>query len=155
MRLRNVLIGTVVAGAGLVAAGGIGYAAATPKVIHACKAKSGGALRAVAAGAKCRASETAISWNQQGPQGVPGKDGVSGREIVSTQNKSTATGGYMKCPAGKTPVGGGGYGYRTDTGRLLPLVASYPDSTGWRIYVDSQQPGTEIFINVFAVCAKA
>jgi hypothetical protein len=50
-------------------------------VIQACKHKVTGRLRAVATVDACRTSETAISWNQQGPagpQGPPGPPGPKG-----------------------------------------------------------------------------
>ncbi|MFL5821966.1 MAG: hypothetical protein ACJ764_00830 [Solirubrobacteraceae bacterium] len=46
-------------------------------VIHACYAKSGGALRRTGNG-KCKSSERAISWNQRGPRGPRGPKGATG-----------------------------------------------------------------------------
>jgi len=46
--------------------------------IHGCVANAGGALRVVAAGRPCRATETAIQWNQVGPRGPKGDTGAPG-----------------------------------------------------------------------------
>jgi hypothetical protein len=52
--------------------------ATSTAVIHACVKKSGGAVRIVSATAKCLSTETAMSWNVQGPQGVAGAAGARG-----------------------------------------------------------------------------
>jgi hypothetical protein len=73
-----------------------------------------------------------------GPQGPAGANGVSGHEIVTVataMNSDTEKSITATCPAGKKPVGGGGYAigilsWPDDIG----LVASYPVSgTGWRV----------------------
>jgi len=51
--------------------------ASAAQVINAC-AKASGALRVVAASTDCKANETPLSWNQQGPQGEPGPAGEPG-----------------------------------------------------------------------------
>lgn len=47
------------------------------QVIHAC-AGPNGQLRVVAAEEPCRKPETRLSWNQQGPAGLPGQNGAQG-----------------------------------------------------------------------------
>jgi hypothetical protein len=52
-----------------------------PGVIHSCKHRSTGQLRAVADPGNCRRSERSLSWNAvgpAGPQGPPGPQGDSG-----------------------------------------------------------------------------
>jgi hypothetical protein len=44
-------------------------------VVTACARRKSGALRLVAAGARCRKSERAVTWNVQGPGGPAGADG--------------------------------------------------------------------------------
>jgi hypothetical protein len=78
----------------LVAIVGAGIAvAAIPDangVIHGCRDNKTGALRVIdsEAGQECGSRETALNWNQTGPQGPvglqgpAGADGVSGYEIV-------------------------------------------------------------------------
>lgn len=66
--------------AGLVT-GGIYALAPSSVVIEACVAKSSGAIRILRPGEACKGSETALSWNQEGPQGpagIPGTPGVQG-----------------------------------------------------------------------------
>ncbi|MEP6893459.1 MAG: lamin tail domain-containing protein [Gaiellaceae bacterium] len=68
----------------LVAAGAIASAATGDGQIHACKIKRHGFLRMLDAGASCKRSETAVSWNIQGvagpagPAGAPGPQGPKG-----------------------------------------------------------------------------
>jgi hypothetical protein len=57
----------------------LGSTTAAAQVINAC-AKSNGALRVVAAPTDCKASETPLSWNQQGPKGDPGDMGEPGMD---------------------------------------------------------------------------
>jgi len=51
---------------------GVGQAAAQTQVLQACVGKSAGLLRLVEPGAGCRAGETPVSWNVQGPPGPAG-----------------------------------------------------------------------------------
>ncbi len=46
--------------------------------IWACYKKSGGTVRIIDESRSCKADETRISWNQQGPQGLPGEPGQAG-----------------------------------------------------------------------------
>ncbi len=46
-------------------------------VIHACY-RSNGALRLVNGASDCKKYETAVSWSQTGPQGIPGPQGQAG-----------------------------------------------------------------------------
>ncbi|MCW2917284.1 MAG: hypothetical protein JWN52_5352 [Actinomycetia bacterium] len=66
----------------LLVGGGIVYAGAssssTASVIHACKKKSTGALRVIAAGHSCAGGETALQWNTKGPAGPRGPVGKTG-----------------------------------------------------------------------------
>jgi hypothetical protein len=45
--------------------------------INACYSQTSGALRRVASASECRTSEVFVTWNIQGPQGVPGDSGIS------------------------------------------------------------------------------
>lgn len=80
-RRRLLLLGVVVA---LAASAGIAYATIPDEdgVIHACYKSTGdnaGAVRVINAPAQnCKASESALDWNQTGPQGPQGSDGPQG-----------------------------------------------------------------------------
>jgi hypothetical protein len=63
-----------IAGGGFAAASLIGSGG----VIHGCVSKSTGMLIIVKAGHKCKASQSAISFDQRGRQGVTGRAGVTG-----------------------------------------------------------------------------
>jgi hypothetical protein len=58
-------------------------------VIHACRKVDGGQLRAVRAGANCRAGERSLRWNVQGaagPAGPPGPQGEPGPGLGSFED---------------------------------------------------------------------
>jgi hypothetical protein len=62
-------------------AGGISYAQIPDSsgVIHACYAKSGGALRVIDNSVtNCKSTETSMNWNQTGPTGPAGPQGPTG-----------------------------------------------------------------------------
>jgi hypothetical protein len=75
--------------------------------IYACAKKKGGAVRVVSKKAKCKKSETKLSWNTNGPggknganglNGSNGKDGVQGKEGVPGPFGETL-------PSGKSETG--------------------------------------------------
>jgi hypothetical protein len=80
-RSRRVLTAVaVIVACGLVGTGVIvASIPASDGVIHGCYTKSGGSIRVIDDGVTgCKASETAISWNQVGPTGAPGAPGAPG-----------------------------------------------------------------------------
>jgi len=89
LRSRNAV--AAVAGAiGLTLGGGLAYAAiphSTTKVISACYG-SNGALRVIdtQAGARCAASETPLSWNQQGRKGLQWRGAFSATRAYVTDD---------------------------------------------------------------------
>jgi hypothetical protein len=65
----------------VLAAGGIAYAQIpdSSDIIHACYAKSGGALRVIDnTVTSCKSTETSLGWNQAGPTGPAGPAGLQG-----------------------------------------------------------------------------
>ena len=70
------------------AAGSVAWAmtSANDKLFVACAKKKGGALRLVAAAKDCRKTERAVTWNQQGPRGLPGPKGVAGEDGANGEN---------------------------------------------------------------------
>lgn len=62
------------------AASGAAWAAVpgSDGLINGCYQKQNGQLRVVEAAGSCRPSETAIQWNQTGPEGPQGDQGVAG-----------------------------------------------------------------------------
>lgn len=109
MRRRVIIAGL---GAGALAVGsGIAYATVpSGGVVHGCYAKSGGRLRVVDAGAAgCKAKETPLDWNVQGPTGPKGEVGATGPVGPAGPAGDTGSQG----PAGPPTV----Y-WRTSTGRI-------------------------------------
>jgi hypothetical protein len=105
----------VVVAAMLVLASGAVALAAIPGangVITGCRDTRTGALRVIdaEAGQTCTAKESALTWNQSGPQGPAGQDGVSGYEVVTRDvlipSFSGPTVVAATCPAGKHAFGG-------------------------------------------------
>lgn len=86
-------------------------------VIHGCFKRSGGTLRVIDPSVEvCGSNESPLSWSQVGPQGETGATGetgapgISGYEIVSRSEDhgpGTFAGGFVRCPTGKVPLGGG------------------------------------------------
>ena len=58
--------------------GAVTYAnAAGDKTLKACANKTTGMMRYISKGS-CKKTETSLSWNQMGPQGLPGSSGTAG-----------------------------------------------------------------------------
>jgi hypothetical protein len=127
-------------------------------VIHACYAKSGGALRVIDASVtNCKAGETSLDWSQEGlpgPKGDPGEPGpagpqgeqgepgapggLAGYEVLVAQtevNNTTPKLANVQCPAGKVAVGGGATAFGTGSAgpRQVALARSIinTDGNGW------------------------
>lgn len=70
-------LGTLVA---TIAIGAVQFvSAASDATITACASKTTGVMRYITKGS-CKKTETALSWNQQGPQGLQGPQGVAGEK---------------------------------------------------------------------------
>ena len=155
--------------------GGLAYASVGSDTgpIVACYQNDSGQLRVVTpTGKDCNAnSETALSWNRQGPAGPPGANGtdgtngVSGYQVVSRTGSvaappaNGAIGVSVSCPAGKQPLGGGGSGVEDSLG-VAEMVASFPltaGSGGWIVAfgnTDASIPtGTTLSYSLWVVCA--
>jgi hypothetical protein len=78
--------------------------AAGDKTIKACANKKTGAMRYISKGS-CKKTETSLTWNQMGPQGMPGAPGAAG---VNGAKGDTGTAGAR----GET----GALGLKGDTG---------------------------------------
>lgn len=105
------------AGTGALAlAGGVAYATIpSNNVIDACYTRSGGTLRVIdATVTTCKASETSLAWNVQGPQGATGATGPQG-------------------PAGPA----GPAGPQGPTGATGPQGPAGPAGPSWTVYVRS------------------
>ena len=77
-KLRVALVlGTFVMGS-LVGAGSFVLADGNNTVYYACVNNSSGTIHVVDSSDSCKHNETLISWNQQGPQGEAGQQGVAG-----------------------------------------------------------------------------
>src|ERR1700729_4230938 len=86
--------------AALVLAGGTAYASipGTGGLITACYSRPAGNLRVIdaGAGARCGTHEKKLSWNQTGPpgaagpQGLPGLDGRNGRTLLNGSSSPAA-----------------------------------------------------------------
>jgi hypothetical protein len=78
-------------------------------VIYGCALKMTGALRIVSGPGKCTRYETAISWNQAGPQGPAGADGHSPTVSMAGDQITVdgiVTGPHLTGPEGPAGTGG-------------------------------------------------
>ena len=124
-RSRVLLAAFVASVATALLVGGIAWAVQNPVdgsgVIHGCYSPKDGDIHLNVKGT-CRYGETAITWNQTGPQGLPGPKGDPGSvqtHLVTTTDSNfdlagCATApcashhsGYAYCPAGQSVLGGG------------------------------------------------
>jgi hypothetical protein len=72
--------------------------AAGDATIKACANKKTGSMRYIAKG-KCKKTEKALSWNQMGPQGLPGTSGAAGETGAAGTNSQNF---YVVDGEGKT-----------------------------------------------------
>jgi hypothetical protein len=108
----------------LVVAAGIGVASAgipsNGGKIYGCYAKSGGALRVVHSGDKCKSGEQPLFWNQQGPKGDIGPAGPKGLAGAKGATGAPGAKGATGAPGAKGPAGPqgpkGDKGPKGDTG---------------------------------------
>lgn len=71
---------------------GAAVATESTTVINACYNNENGLTRIVENDADCRAAETAISWNQTGPQGPAGPAGPAGAGVTTVSGIVNANG---------------------------------------------------------------
>ena len=78
MLRRALILGGLCVVVAAVASVGWAMTSATSDKLVACAKKKGGALRLVVAAKDCRKTERAVTWNQEGPRGLPGPKGAEG-----------------------------------------------------------------------------
>jgi hypothetical protein len=147
--------------------------------IHGCYNTKDGTLRVIDsdAGRTCAKGETALNWNQTGPQGPAGAPGMSGYEQVTTvqrYSQQTLADLTANCPGGKRVVSGGwsikvapGAPADADYAYLSAPRRDAPNGdTGWRLIAtvvptESYNPETggydqyPVDLTVYATCATA
>jgi hypothetical protein len=138
-------------------------------VIHACY-RANGNLRLVDK-SNCTSSETALTWNQTGPQGpagapgpqgapgphgqpgAPGPAGLAGYKIINTHETLPLNGSIevtAGCTTGKRVIGGG---YVAPT-VLDTASSSRPEGDkGWHVVFKSN--GGNGDASVYAICVSA
>jgi hypothetical protein len=84
-------------------------------------------------GATCGAGKQLLTWNQQGPQGLPGVSGYEQVNATSSYNSNSTKELVLSCPDGKQPLGGGAYIslYNGLTPAGVALTRSYPNGNEW------------------------
>jgi hypothetical protein len=150
---------------------GVAYAA-IPSVdgtIHACYSNQTGALRVVDAeavgGGRCADTETALTWNQEGPVGPVGAPGPTGPAggfkgarrvkafgLFTDATSKTVT---VECGPGEIATGGGhqllgAYDGRVIT-RSFPVGGSTP--TAWQVKARAPAALGNWRVRAWAVCA--
>jgi hypothetical protein len=169
-RTRSILIAALAAVIVLVAGTAYGVSQTQSPTLHACSAKSTGALRLVAPGSKCKSKEIPVFWNVQGPRGNNGTSGVSGYQLVHNDliledgNSGAQGNASVDCPTGTTALGGGGAILSGDEGpnvsspEDITYTAPLDDARGWQVgwKVDYGSSGTTTYglrVRVYATCA--
>src|SRR5687768_11984266 len=69
----------------------VDYAAA--QTVNGCADKISGQLRRIIPPAECKANETPVNWNTQGPQGPQGEQGIQGMTGVTGATGETGPAG--------------------------------------------------------------
>lgn len=141
-------------------------------VIHGCYDSKTGALRVIdtGKGQTCAKSETALTWNQAGPQGAQGPagpegpagtNGVSGYEVVNASitwpgGSGGSIGGTLdaQCPNGKKVLGGGWRSRELDSPNLR-IHWSYPDTENdwWSVRYTVDDTTAAFTLTAYATCA--
>jgi hypothetical protein len=116
---RRPLLAVVLSVAATVAVGGAAYASIPDAggVIHGCYTASSGNLQlATSATAGCHPGQSAISWNQTGPQGPQGSQGIQGPPgLPGTDGTNGAVGAAGSTGQQGSPGLNGVSGYQTVT----------------------------------------
>jgi hypothetical protein len=143
----------------------------TPAVIHACYAKSGGALRV--ATTKCTSTQKPLSWNTVGPRGPAGPQGKTGpqgpagtfgsvtvQDVPDSVTPGTQVAVEAPCPSGDVAISGGAsFGPSNGTGLgSVWIESSRPDPvsgtpTGWFVIINNDTSQT-VSADGYAVCAS-
>jgi hypothetical protein len=148
-------------------------------VIHGCyKPASNGGLSSLGvvdtagSGGQCPANQTALAWNQSGPQGpagpagatgATGPQGPAGTAGTSTSFYFTSSGPFnlppnggsspaVGCNTGDTVIGGGGR--QTDTTDGLAFIqGSFPTADNrWEVQAWNSDPVKSYSLTVYAEC---
>lgn len=85
----RIMVAVALGSAMVMMAGGIAFSAIPDDdgVFHACVGNAG-TVRIVETGADCRNNETAVSWNEAGPQGPEGPQGPAGPTNLITRTSA-------------------------------------------------------------------
>lgn len=183
---KFVLLGAAVVVAGLAVGTGVAIADGGATVIHGCVNNDTKVLRVVSTGsgkAHCASGESALQWNQTGPQGPAGPagpqgpagpaapDSISGSRIQLQfwdVPAATTIHPFVYCPANRPVATGGGVEISEqdqDSGDIQ-IEASYPMATfggladeadGWKAAVrnGTGRPfnGRTVEVTIYAICA--
>jgi hypothetical protein len=182
MNIRKILI-SAASGAVVLSLAGFGIASASipdsSGVIHGCyKATAHGSraplgvIDTAGTAGTCPAGQTALTWNQTGPQGATGAAGATGPQGPAGPGTSyyTVTNAVeigpvpgdeqtvtTECNSGDAVVSGG-FAWPGASEQNLPsleIVASYPtsDGTGWVITGYNGGTAVTADLTAYAVCA--
>ncbi len=111
LRPKRTLLAVLMSVAATVAVGGAAYASIPDAggVIHGCYSASSGTLQlSTSSTSTCHPSQTAISWNQTGPQGPQGLQGIQGPTGLPGTNGTNGTNGAQGATGSGGPQGPAG-----------------------------------------------
>jgi hypothetical protein len=116
--------------------------ASSDKTIKACANKKTGAMRYISKGA-CKKTETALSWNQMGPQGLPGSAGTKGTAGAKGDTGAAGTKGDTGAAGAKGDTGAAGSSFSARSvcgadGATLCAVDTQGPGGGTVFFVDTE-----------------
>ena len=136
-RLSAFTLGVIITAASV---GAVSFAnAASDGTLKACANKTSGAMRYISKGS-CKKTETSLSWNQMGPQGLPGVAGAKGDTGVAGSSGTNGTAGatgqnyYAVDATGKTLGPALGHS-ETSIDVLIDNIVWSMDTSGYAFYV--------------------
>jgi hypothetical protein len=155
-------------------AASVGVATATipgsDGAISGCYNKTDGTLRVIdPAGQHCKATESPLTWNLSGPQGLPGPQGPQGPQgapgpqgaqgSLATEIRSqavdvvnnSASSFSVSCPTGKHAISAG---YTTDSDQVQSVDMS-PGLTGYWFYFTNKDLFFHHNATAYVTCAVA
>jgi hypothetical protein len=151
--------------AAMIMLGGVAVASipSADGVINGCRKNSTGDLRVIDSAASCPNGFTPLKWNQMGPQGPAGANGVSGletRSATATADANSIKSVAVVCSSGKKALGGGVE--LGNAGADMDLIASVPqgatgdgsdNANGWAGVVNNHE-STPKLVYVWVICAS-
>ncbi len=173
MKTRAFIIGGITAV--LLTGGAVAYSAIPDSddgEIHGCRNNLTGSLRVIddQAGQNCSPGQTEITWNQTGPQGIPGPAGPQGETGPQGEPGESGLGlpqwsldtvsvhplqeRLVKSPCndGETLVSGGGGGLALGSPVVVLSSSPVDNNTAWELRVKNTSTTELVPVDIWRAC---